>query len=78
VGNLTRGSVMDEEGDEAMTTSEKAPGSYASVNGLERRRSIMNITLWIVQVLLALFVAYGRWKVAPHRGRPQNVEGVRS
>jgi len=28
----------------------------------------MNYALWIVQGLLAAFVAYGRWRLAPHRG----------
>ena len=28
----------------------------------------MTYALWIVQGLLAAFVAYGRWRLAPHRG----------
>ena len=42
----------------------------------------MTYALWIVQGLLALlaaFVAYGRWRLAPHRGssRPSGLQPSR-
>ena len=35
----------------------------------------MTYALWIVQGLLSAFVAYGRWRLAPHSGRKKR--GVR-